>query len=204
MIGARFRLLFQALTLNLLLLGCASSITKTDGKYDNYIYSNTLWSLETIFDTRGAHDYSPLCLAEAVGIIVLPFGLAVDTVALPYTIPHYVFENFEEDPQVRVYNEVAEGDLEEVREDLAEGAEVNHVYGKSEALFSTLLCRAIASQDPDTVSFLIDAGSDVNQSCETGLRYGVYSPLEIAARYGGHERRQIIEILKSRGAKQPD
>lgn len=188
------------------ILQCSSAGTMSqrqlaaDGKYENKIYAASRWSLKTIFDEVGAHDLSPLCIGGIIGTISLPFSLVYDTLALPYTVPHYAFDNFEEDPQVRIYNEVTDGNIDEVRENLDEGAKVNYQYGNPR-VFSTLLCRAIASEDSGMVSLLIHSGADVNQTCESGIRAGNYTPLEIAEMYAGSEAAQMKSILKANGAK---
>lgn len=208
MLVSRCKFILAILIILASILQCSSGGTMyerqlaADGKYDNKIYSASRWSLKTIFDEVSAHDYSPLFIGGIIGMISLPFSLVYDTLALPYTIPHYAFDNFEEDPQVRIYIEVKDGNLDEVQTNLDEGAEVNFDYGTHRrVVFSRLLCRAIASKDSEMVSFLVDSGADVNQTCELTIRADEHTPIEIARRFGGSEAARIISILKANGAK---
>lgn len=83
---------------------------------------------------------------------------------------------------------VEEGDLENVRSLIAEGADVNVKYDKSE----TPLYIAIESGQIEIARLLIEKGANVNAK---GGRF--FTPLHLAARFGHVE---MVELLISEGA----
>ena len=96
--------------------------------------------------------------------------------------------------QDSLYSAIPQGDVQKARTAVMFGARVNP-RGSEWTLWKTPLAAAAATQNPEMVKFLINAGAKVNVSALTG------TPLENAIRWGaGKRRNEVVQMLLDAGA----
>jgi ankyrin repeat protein len=95
-----------------------------------------------------------------------------------------------EDRAAFFVNHARNGEIDAVKQELAQGVPVNTV----DSLGQTALLAAIAHNDPDEVALLLGHNADVDQPDQAG-----WTPLHYAAWFGSSTA--ILQVLLDRGAK---